>query len=197
MVAIVDSDEDKVEAALIAGQLACPDCKGELGPWGHSVLRELCRLTGSEWIRPRRSMCRACKKSHVLLPDSALLRRRDAVEVIGTALLMRSEGTSIVRIATELNRLVETVRGWLRAFVTKAEAIRAHFTRWARVLDPLGEPIEPAGSAFSDAVSAIGAALRAAVLRFGPRPQWSFLSRLSGGKLLFNTSFLYRGVPIA
>lgn len=136
------------------------------------------------------------KKSHVLLPDSTLLRRRDAVEVIGKALLMRAEGTSIARIAAELGRLVETVRGWLAAFSAKVEAIRAHFTRWARVLDPLGEPIEPAGSAFSDAVSAIGVASRAAVLRFGPRPQWSFLSLLSGGGLLSNTSFLYRSVPI-
>ncbi|MHB8440274.1 MAG: hypothetical protein ACYDD4_14110 [Acidimicrobiales bacterium] len=196
MVVIVDADEDKVEADLLAGLLTCPDCVGELAPWGRSVLRELRRLVGEVWIRPRRSMCRSCKKSHVLLPDSTLLRRRDGVEVIGKALLMRAEGTSIAHIAAELGRLVETVRGWLAAFSAKVEAIRAHFTRWARVLDPLGEPIEPAGSAFSDAVSAIGVASRAAVLRFGPRPQWSFLSLLSGGGLLSNTSFLYRTVPI-
>jgi transposase-like protein len=197
VVAIVDSDEEKVEADLVAGLLTCPDCKGELGPWGHSVRRELRRLVGEESLRPRRSMCRTCRKSHVLLPDSALVRRRDAVEVIGTALLMRAEGVSIARIAAQLGRLVETVRGWLRAFTGKAEAVRSHFTRWARVLDPLGEPIEPAGNAFSDAVSAIGAASRAAVLRFGPRPQWSFLSFLSGGGLLSNTSLLYRAAPIA
>jgi len=196
VVVIVDADEDKVEADLLAGMLACPDCRGELGPWGRAVRRELRRLLGSEWVSPRRSRCRSCKKSHVLLPDSTLLRRRDAVEVIGRALLMRAEGTSIARIAAELGRLVETVRGWLAAFSAKVEAIRAHFTRWARVLDPLGEPIESAGSAFPDAVSAIGVASRAAVLRFGPRPQWSFLSLLSGGGLLSNTSFLYRTVPI-
>ncbi len=197
MVAIVDSDSDKVETALLAGLLACPDCTGELGPWGRGVLRELYRLTGTEWIRPRRSMCRSCKKSHVLLPDSTLLRRRDAVEVIGTALVKRAAGMSIAHIAAELGRLVETVRGWLRAFSANAEAIRAHFTRWARVLDPLGEPIEPAGSAFSDAVEALGAGLRAAVLRFGPRPHFSSLSVLSGGRLLSNTSLLYPTVPIA
>ncbi|EQD33172.1 hypothetical protein B1B_17580, partial [mine drainage metagenome] len=112
---------------------------------------------------------RSCKKSHVLLPDSTLLRRRDSVEVIGKALLMRAEGTSIAHIAAELGRLAETVRSWLRAFSAKLEAIREHFTRWACALEPLGEPIEPTGSAFSDALSAIGVASRAAVLRFGPR----------------------------
>jgi len=196
VVVIVDADGDKVEADLVAGLLTCPDCLGGLGPWGHSVQRELRQLVGEVWIRPRRSMCRSCKKSHVLLPDSTLLRRRDAVEVIGKALLMRAEGTSIAHIAAELGRLAETVRSWLRAFSAKLEAIREHFTRWACALEPLGEPIEPTGSPFSDALSAIGVASRAAVLRFGPRPQWSFLSLLSGGGLLSNTIFLYRTVPI-
>jgi hypothetical protein len=194
---IVDADEDKVEADLLAGLLACPGCNGELGPWGHSVSREVWRLTGSIWLRPRRSMCRVCKKSHVLLPESTLIRRRDHVEVIGTALVMRAWGASIARIAAELARLIGTVRGWLRAFAVQAEAIRALFTRWARVLDPGGEPIPPAGSAFCDALAAIGVASRAAVLRFGARPAWSNLSRLSGGALLCNTRLLYRSMPIA
>lgn len=197
MVAIVCSDEEKVETDLKAGLIACPDCRGELGPWGRAVRRELRRLLGSEWVSPRRSRCRSCKKSHVLLPESALLRRRDGVEVIGTALLMRAEGASASRIAAALGRTVEIVRGWLACFKGNVEEIRAHFTRWARFLDPLGEPIEPAGSAFKDAVSAIGVASRAAVLRFGPRPQWSFLSILSGGGLLSNTKLLYRAAPIA
>src|ERR1700733_14757277 len=102
MAAIVDADEDKVEADLLAGLIACPGCKGELGPWGHSVSREVRRLTESVWLRPRRSMCRACKKSHVLLPDSTLIRRRDDVEVIGIALVMRAWGASIDGIAVEV-----------------------------------------------------------------------------------------------
>ncbi|MGH8299384.1 MAG: DUF6431 domain-containing protein [Steroidobacteraceae bacterium] len=197
MVAIVDADEDKVEADISAGLLACPDCKGELGPWGHGVRREVRQLVGSTWLRPRRSICRQCRRSHVLLPDSTLIRRRDAAEVIGTALVMRAQGVSIARIAAELDRLVETVRGWLRAFGRNAEAIRRLFTRWARVLDPLGEPIEPAGNPFSDALAAVGVACRAAVLRLGPNPYWSFVSKLSGGALFCNTSLLYRAMPIA
>jgi hypothetical protein len=142
-------------------------------------------------------MCRACKKSHVLLPDSTLIRRRDHVEVIGSALVLRAWGASIARIAALLNRVIGTVRGWLRAFECNIEAIRALFTRWARVLDPGGESTPPTGSAFCDAVAVIGDACRAEVLRFGPRSAWANLSRLSGGALLCNTSLLYRGMPIA
>jgi hypothetical protein len=196
VVAIVDADDEKVEADLAAGMLACPDCNGPLGRWGHGVERELRHLEAESRLRPRRSMCRSCRHTHVLLCDSSLLRRRDDVEVIGTALLRRAGGASITKIAAELGRLRETVRGWLRAFAGNAEAIRAHFTRWAGVLD-LGEPIEPAGGSFEDAVAAVGVACRAAVLSLGPRPHWSFLSVLSGGKLLCNTRFTYRAVPIA
>ena len=58
MAAIVDADEDKVEADLLAGLLACPDCKGPLGPWGHARRRPV-RFGGEEeHIRPRRSICR-------------------------------------------------------------------------------------------------------------------------------------------
>lgn len=196
MVAIVDADDEKVEADLAAGVLACPDCEGSLRRWGHSVERELRHLDGESRLRPRRSICRSCGHTHVLLCEKSLLRRRDDVEVIGTALLRRAEGESITRIAAELGRLRETVRGWLRAFAGNAEAIRAHFTRWAGVLDP-GESIEPAGGPFEDAVTAVGVACRAAVLALGPRPHWRFLSRLSGGKLLCNTRFTYQAVPIA
>lgn len=197
MVAIVDADDEKVEADLAAGRLACPDCNGSLRRWGHSVERELRHLDGESRLQPRRSMCRSCRHTHVLLCDNSLLRRRDDVEVIGMALVRRAEGASIREIAAELGRLRETVRGWLRAFAGNADAIRAHFTRWAAVLDPLGEPIEPAGGLFEEAVAAVGVACRAAVLALGSRPHWSFLSRLSGGKLLCNTRFTYRAVPIA
>ncbi|MDQ6798079.1 MAG: hypothetical protein M3011_08705 [Actinomycetota bacterium] len=45
-------------------------------------------------------------------------------------------------------------------------------------------PIVPTGSAFADAVAAIGVAARAAVHRLGPRPPWSVASVLTGGGLL-------------
>ena len=36
---------------------------------------------GDRRLRPRRARCRGCTGTHVLLPDVALLRRQDGVEV--------------------------------------------------------------------------------------------------------------------
>ena len=44
-----------------------------------------------------------------------------------------------------LDRPRETVRGWLQAFSSHAEALRAHFRRWALALDARLDAIEPAG----------------------------------------------------
>lgn len=197
---IVGADQDKVEADLAAGLLACPDCKERLSPWGHARTRPLRRGTEEDHIRPRRSICASCGgtrgKTHVLLPDSSLLRRRDHVEVIVSAIQAKAGGESRAAIAGRLGRHGDTVRGWLRAFARNQEAIRACFTRWASVLDPLCGPIVPAGSGASDALAAIGTAVRAAVLRLGPAPASSLVSMLSGGALLCNTNVLYRAVRV-
>jgi uncharacterized protein YbaR (Trm112 family) len=198
---IVDADEDKVEADLLAGLLACPDCKGQLFPWGHARSRPVRKGTKEVRIRPRRSICPRCGgsrgKTHVLLPDSTLIRRRDHVEVIVSAIEAKAAGESRASIASRLGVNVTTLRGWLRAFVCNAEAIRSLFTHWARVLDPLCGPIEPEATAFKDALSAIGMAVRAAVLRFGPKPPSALVSALSSGALLCNANVLYRAAGIA
>ena len=59
---------------------------------------------------------------------------------------------------------------------------------WAHALDANQKPIEPAGSALADAVEAVGVAARAASLRLGPRPAWSWASVLTVGALLANTN---------
>ncbi len=198
--AIVDADEDKVEADLLAGHLACPDCKGPLSPWGYARARAVRRGAEEKRIRPRRSICVKCAgtrgKTHVLLPDSTLVRRRDHVEVIVCAIEAKAAGESRASIARRLGRHEDTVRSWLRAFARNAEAIRSCFTRWALALDPLCGPISPQTSAFCDALSAIGVAVRCAVLRFGPKSAPSLVSVLSLGALLCNTRFLYRGGPL-
>ena len=130
-------------------------------------------------------------------PIRALIRRRDHVEVIVAAIEAKAAGESRAAIAVRLGRHGDTVRGWLRAFARNAEAVRACFTRWVSVLDPLCDPIRPEASAISDALAAIGVAVRAAVLRFGPAPVSSLVSRLSGGALLCNTNILYRRLPMA
>ena len=195
---MVGTDETAVEQELLAGRLACPDCGEPLRPWAHSRVRAL-HLRGGEVLRfaPRRSICRAHPKAktHVLLPDSCLLRRRDHVEVIGSAIVRLAEGTGQRPLATSLGVSREKVRGWLAAFVTSAETIRAHFTRWAHALDPELAAIPPTAGPVSDALGAIGVAVRAYVLRFGPAPVWQVAARLSGGVLLCNTSLPFPAVP--
>jgi hypothetical protein len=75
-------------------------------------------------VRPRRARCAGCGATHVLLPVVLLLRRADAVVVIGTALSAKAGGAGYRRIAVGLGRPVETVRGWLRRFAGRVEAVR-------------------------------------------------------------------------
>jgi len=124
----------------------------------------------------------------VLLTEDGLLRRRDAVADIGDALAAKAAGSGHRPIAARLGVPPSTVRGWLRRFAAMAGEVRQHFTRWATALDPMLGVIVAGGSAFADAVAAIGVAAAAAVRRFGPRPAWSLASVLTGGALLSNTS---------
>lgn len=129
----------------------------------------------------------------MLLGEDTLIRRRDAVEVIGAALVAKAAGRGQRHSAVVLGVPASTVRGWLRRFAREAEAIRAFFTVLAHRLDPLLAAVAPLGSVLADAVEAVAVAARAAVQRFGPRPPWAFASAASGGALLANTGCLYPG----
>ena len=182
---MVGTVEAEVEAALVGGLLGCPLCGGVLGGWGHARRRVLRLHPRALWtLCPRRARCRGCARTHVLLPDRCLLRRQYEVAVVGAALEAKARGCGYRRIACELGVPADTVRAWLRRFSGRAEAIRAHFVRWAFALDPELAPIAPARGAFQDALEAIAVAARAWVLRFGRRPLWSLVAALSGGLLL-------------
>ena len=191
---IVCAEQARVEVELVGGLLGCPSCWGRLGPWGHGRERVLRCSAGDRLLRPRRARCRGCEGTHVLLPDVALLRRRDEVTVIGEAIEAKVAGEGHRPIARRLGVQADTVRGWLRRFAERAERIRAHFTRWAVVLDPELGAVLPAGSGVADALEAIAVATRAWVLRFGPGDPWRIASVLSGGVLLSNTSSLFPAV---
>jgi hypothetical protein len=177
-----------VEAELVGGLLACPSCRGVLGPWGHARERVLRCRAGNRLLRPRRARCRGCEGTHVLLPALAFSRRQDEVSVIGAAIEAKVAGEGFRRIAARLGAYPETVRGWLRRFAGRADEIRALFMRCAVWLDPELGPVMPAGSDVADALEAIAIAARAWVLRFGPAGPWEIASRLSGGLLLGNTN---------
>lgn len=185
---IVCAEGARVEAELVGGLLACSSCRGRLGPWGHARARVLRCAAGDRWLRPRRARCRGCTRTHVLLPDIALLRRRDEVSVLGAAIEAKVRGVGHRAIAGRLGLPKDTVRGWLRRFAADSEAIRAHFTRWAFALDAELGAVRPAASVLGDALEAIAVAARAWVLRFGSRPVWRLVCWLSGGRLLCNTS---------
>lgn len=124
--------------------------------------------------------------THVLLPVLLLVRRADVAGVIGSALAAKAAGVGHRRIAATLGRAPETVRGWLRRFGGRVEAVRAVFTRWCRALDP--DPVlpGPAGGGWADAVAAVTAAAVAVATRFGMGAVavWEVAVAVSSGRLL-------------
>jgi hypothetical protein len=122
----------------------------------------------------------------VLLPVVLLLRRADTVAVIGAALMARAGGAGHRRIAGVLGRPVETVRGWLRRFGSRVEAVRRLFTVVLRAVSPDPVMPGPAGSGWADAVAVIGAAAAAVAVRFAVFrvPPWQWVAAVSGGRLL-------------
>jgi hypothetical protein len=184
----VVADAKAVERQLVEGELICPSCSAGLGPWGWARPRVVGRGDRCVRVRPRRSRCRGCRATHVLLPALLLLRRCDLVELIGRALVARAAGAGMRPLARAVEAPRSTVRGWLARFVQSAERLRAHFTRWALWLDPNVVRIEPSGSGFADAVAALVAAGEAARRRLGAASRWTFASAATGGRLLCNTS---------
>ena len=181
-VAITD---EQVEAALLAGALACPACSGPLSPWGFARARELRLRSGTRELTPRRVRCGGCCRTHVVCPTWSVPRRRDSAEVIGEALRLAAEGVRHRRIAGRLGRPEGTVRGWLRAARQRAESLRACATRRIVSLDPEPVAIVPAASSLGDVIEAIMLAVRAWVLRFGRDDigPWERAVWLTGGLL--------------
>ena len=188
---IVGNVSERVETELSQGLVTCPACEGVLRRWGFARRRPLRVEAGEVVVRPRRGRCRSCRSTHVLLPDVALLRRVDAVTVIGRALVAAAAGAGHRVIAEDLGRPASTVRGWLRRFRAAAARVAAHFLAWAHRFDPNLGAVAPAGGPVADAVEAIGVAARAGSLRLGPRPPWSWASALTAGRLLSNTNSLW------
>ncbi|HEY5114976.1 MAG TPA: DUF6431 domain-containing protein [Nakamurella sp.] len=180
-----------MESHLESGALACPGCGGRLAPWGHARVRSVRGPGGGERVRPRRSRCAGCRATHVLLPVFCLLRRAYSVTVIGAALAAKAAlGLGHRPAAAGLGVPAGTVRGWLRRFAGRAEAVRVFFTGLAIRAGVDVAPPGPAGSGIADAVAAIGVLLTAVWQRFagsglvGAVTGWEVASAASGGRLL-------------
>ncbi|MGH3263577.1 MAG: hypothetical protein ACRDNS_16465 [Trebonia sp.] len=181
---MVGTDRFEVDRQLSGGQLRCPGCAGELRPWGHARSRGVRDTQLVVTVRPRRSACSGCRRTHVLLPASLLARRADTVAVIGAALLGKATGVGHRGIAAALGRPDSTVRGWLRRFGARAESVRVLFTGLLHALDAMAVVVTPMGSGFADAVEVLGLAAASAARLFGPVPAWQFAASASGGLLL-------------
>jgi len=182
----VEADPAGVERRLAGGRLACPGCAGVLTGWGHGRERTVRGVQGLVRVRPRRSRCMTCGVTHVLLPVVLLVRRADAAVVIGAALAAKAAGGGYRAIAALLGRPAETVRGWLRRFAGRVEAVRGVFTVWLRALAPDPVMPEPTGSVWADAVAAIASAAQAAAGRF-VLPEvsvWEVATAISDSRLL-------------
>ena len=182
----VETDPVAVEQRLGSGRLACPGCSGVLAGWGSARGRPVRDTDAALWIVPRRARCTGCRATHVLLPVVLLVRRADTAAVIGAGLTAKATGAGHRLIAALLGRPAETVRGWLRRFAGRVEAVRAVFTGWCRDLTP--DPVlpGPAGSAWADAIAAVLAVAAAVGARFsiGEVPVWQAASAVSGARLL-------------
>ena len=181
----VETDPARVEERLRSGGLACPGCAGVLAGWGHARARTVRDRDGGVRVVPRRSRCTGCRATHVLLPVLLLVRRADTITVMGAALEAKADGGGHRAIAERLGRPPGTVRGWLRRFAGRIEAVRAVFTCWCRDLAP--DPVlpGPAGSAWADAVTAVIGAAAALSARFSVEvPVWQVASAVSAGRLL-------------
>jgi hypothetical protein len=124
--------------------------------------------------------------THVLLLVDALARRADTAAVIGSALMDKAAGRGHRAIAMRLGRPPSTVRGWLRRFGSRAESVRAAFTALAVTLVVDAVLPDAAGTAFADAVAAVGAAASAVARRFGVLmvSGWRLATAVSTGRLL-------------
>lgn len=184
----VEVDAASVERRLARGELSCSGCLGRLGPWGWARRRTLRGWDGSTLtLTPRRSRCSLCLVTHVLLPAVVLARRADLAEVIGAALTARARGSGARTVAALVSRSVDTVRGWLRRFASRAEVVRRVFT--GLLVDVSPDPVVPAamGTAFADAVSAVLGAAWAVMCRWpqlGQVPAWQAASAATNGRLL-------------
>jgi len=181
---IVGTDRVEVERLLVSGELSCPSCGGVLGPWGHARSRSTRALDGVVRHRPRRARCPSCGRTHVLLAQLWLVRRADAVAVIGAAVEAKAAGVGHRPIAAALGRPDSTVRGWLRRFTVRAEATRVAFTGLLHALDPQAGAVVPGVSVVADALEVIGRAAAAVVVRLAPIGPWEFAARASAGRLL-------------
>lgn len=162
----VEVDPERVESRLAGGEVSCPSCPGGvLVRWGFARAR---RVVGSaDPVRPRRSRCRTCSVTHVLLPVTLLLRRAYVAELIWAAVVAKAAGAGHRLIGVRLGIPAGTVRGWLRVIAGRVDGVRDWFLGVAVAAGVDVSIPKATGSGCGDVIAAVGAATAAVSARFG------------------------------
>jgi hypothetical protein len=138
----------------------------------------------------------ACVRTHALLPDLVLVRRLDAVEVIGPGLALKViQGLGLRPIAEQFGVPHTTVRSWWRRFRARSPTQLASCLALAVQLT--GVSVQLAADGERGALAALGVAWDRARARFGEQVGglWPFWSHISGGQALgTNTSPPWAGL---
>lgn len=162
----VEVDSERVESRLAGGEVSCPSCPdGVLVRWGFARARRVVGVV--ELVRPRRSRCRGCAVTHVLLPVTLLLRRGYAAELIWAAVVAKAVGVGHRVIAARLRIPASTVRGWLRVITGRAQVVRHWFISVAVAAGVDVSIPKATGSGCGDVLAAVGVAREAIATRFG------------------------------
>src|SRR6478672_9162627 len=100
-VVMVVSRPEVTEQMLLAGDLACPRCRGVMRPFGAGRSRTV-RGIGADTVTvtPRRARCADCRVTQILLPTALVVRRADSTEATGNALVAKAGGAGYRSIAT-------------------------------------------------------------------------------------------------
>jgi hypothetical protein len=166
---------ESVEDLVSTGNGSCPGCGGTLRKWGQARWRVIRDLQGEWGLRPSRVRCGDCGVTHVVLPAEVLVRRRDAVAVVGRAWRSFADGSGARRVARGLGVPMETVRGWLRRLRAMAR------DRYGSA-PSFDQPELATALAF-----VVREANRAGC--HGEADLWRFVAHRSQGRLLYNTSW--------
>lgn len=164
----VEVDPERVESRLAGGEVSCPSCPdGVLVRWGFARSRPVAGV--AEPVRPRRSRCRTCLVTHVLLPVTLLLRRAYVAELIWAAVVAKAAGAGHRVIGARLGVPGSTVRGWLRVITVRAQGVRHWFMSVAVAAGVDVSIPKATGSGCGDVLAAVGASRAAISARFGER----------------------------
>jgi hypothetical protein len=167
---------DSVDDLVGAVTGSCPACGGPLQKWGHGRRRAV-RGTDLGAFRPPRVRCVECRVTQVVLPAEVLVRRRDAVAVVGRAWRSFAAGAGARLVARRLDVPMETARGWQRRLGVLARVMANRSSPGNR--RPPGNRRQQLGWA----LSRLEAEARAAGWH-GEVDLWRFASWSSQGRLL-------------